>query len=112
MYFGSLCVGALAYWLDLHYNSLDFACKKIPCVIGWTKRAFVAAYSEAESWSHEHWMAILITVLLGVIAYQVYEVKVRRIRKDEEEDEPLDLVPTPSEMPSWGLNKPPVVSVS
>ena len=57
-------------------------------------------------------MAILITVLLGVIAYQVYEVKVRRIRKDEEEDEPLDLVPTPSEMPSWGLNKPPVVSVS
>lgn len=112
MYFGSLCVGALAYWLDLHYNSLEYVYKKIPCLVDWTKRAILAAYSEAESWSHEHWMGILIFVLLGLIAYEVYQVKVRRNKKDEEEDEPLDLMPTPSELPSWGINKPPVVSVS
>jgi len=57
-------------------------------------------------------MGLLIAFLMAFISYEVYSARKKQQQEDCEEDEPLELVPTPSEQPSWGLNKLPVISVS
>lgn len=111
VYFGALCCGVLAYWVDLHYNTVDWLCLKTPQFLSCFLKVINSCIKEVNEWSHEHWMSVLIIAALCIISFEVYQQK-KRQKLEEDEHEPLDLVPPPQELPSWGVGKPPVQSVS